>query len=214
MTPTGVRVFLVVPVTWHWYFEARRKYSIAWYAKRALDVADAFSPGAGVDVFLYGKKDGEDHTSVLRTELKPAGLESWVKDWAVRPNGDPGPLDDLRPTNPQEDFFGTKKERSYPGPVAAVEEVLKWTEQLTGDKLIIFWLDSNIEKEELVRTIARADRSDIFWQFFGDGDKLSYSFWRKDGLERGGLVPNIWTRRDRSWSRRSITRGFRKWRNR
>ncbi|MEV0442664.1 hypothetical protein AB0I84_08705 [Streptomyces spectabilis] len=212
MTSSGIRVLLVVPTSRHGYFDARRKHSIAWYAKRALTVSRMLSSDGGVDVFHYGHKEGVDETAVLRTELKPDGVDEWVLDWAVLPNADRGLLGDLVPKNPLEGFFGVTDNYHYRRPLKACEEVCRWTESLPGDKLVIFWLDWSGGCEELVRAIARLDRPDIFWQFFGHQKDLSYDFWRKDGLKQGQLLPNVRARDSLSWNRRSITRGFRKWR--
>lgn len=211
MAAHDARVLLVAPVSQFQYFDAEGKHSIAWYAKRALRVARTFSPKIGVDVFLYGKKEGEDGVSAIHSELTHDGLGEWVRNWATRPNGDLGLLDEPGPRNPLEEFFGIAPDRARARPLGAFDEVCRWTESLDGYKLVIFWVELNVECDDMIRKIARQDRPDIFWQFFGHD--LSYSFWRKDGLMQGKLVPNVGAKAGSYWNRRSITRGFRRWRS-
>ncbi|MER5194706.1 hypothetical protein ACWD3J_33220 [Streptomyces sp. NPDC002755] len=221
MPSDDVRIVLAVPTSWSWYFEPNRKRSIAWYAERALDIADKFHPGRGLDVFLYGEsKDPEGSggsnyedagTEVIRTRLERDSLPEWIGDWAVRPNMGRGLFEDRGPESKVEERLGVGDTPWYGRPLPAVRAVGEWNAGHEGTTLVIFWLDRMTQAEEMARFIGRYDASRTFWQFFGDPDDVYYSFWTRQGMHQGKVLPQVRFHFGLQWSTRAILRGFSRW---
>jgi hypothetical protein len=207
----GVQVILVVPTSWEWYFESEKNCSIAWYAQRCLRLADCFSPGGGVDVFLYGESKSDGETEVIRTRLEQASLDEWTADWAVRPNMARGLFEDSAPASKVEQRLGAAESPWHGLPLPAVQAVSEWSASYDGATLVLFWLDRMTQAEEMVRFIAKGGGARVFWQFFGDPGDVHYSFWTKNGLHQGKVIPNIRFHLGLRWSRRKTLRAFSRW---
>jgi hypothetical protein len=215
MSPDDVRVVLVVPTSWSWYFDPSRKCSIAWYAERALRIADKFHPGRGVDVFLYGEskesEPGDAGTEVIRTRLERDSLSEWIGDWAVKPNMARGIFEDAVPASKVEARLGVGDTPWYGRPMPAVRAVSEWNAGHGGTTLVLFWLDRMTQSEEMVRFIRQQDASRSFWQFFGDSDDVHYSFWSRQGMYQGKVLPQLGFHFGLRWSTRAILRGVSRW---
>ncbi|MEU9310090.1 hypothetical protein [Streptomyces sp. NPDC048256] len=221
MPSDDVRVVLAVPTSWNWYFEPKSKGSIAWFAERALRIADGFHPGRGVDVFLYGESKepeeltdsnyGDAGTEVIRTRLERDSLSEWIGDWAVRPNMDRGLFEDAGPASKVEERLGVGDAPWYGRPLPAVRAIGEWNAGHEGTTLVLFWLDRMTQAEEMARFIGRYDDDATFWQLFGDADDIHYSFWTRQGMHQGKVLPQLNFHIGRRWSKRAILRGFSRW---
>ncbi|MFD9393378.1 hypothetical protein ACFWBB_22440 [Streptomyces sp. NPDC060000] len=221
MLSDDVRVVLAVPTSWNWYFEPKKKGSIAWYAERVLAIADKFQPGRGLDVFLYGEAKESDAskrphhedagTEVIRTRLERDSLSEWIGDWAVRPNMERGLFEDHVPASEVERRLGVGEAPWYGRPLPAVRAVGEWNAGYGGTTLVIFWLDRMTQAEEMARYIGRYDASRTFWQFFGDPDDVYYSFWSRQGMHQGKVLPQLGFHFGLRWSTRAVLRGFSRW---
>ncbi|GAA2440280.1 hypothetical protein [Streptomyces macrosporus] len=212
MSSAGVRVALVLPTSWEWYFEPQRKHSIAGYAEKALKIAEKISPGSGVEVFLYGEPVNGEGTDVVRSRLEPGSLSEWVREWGVRPNARRRVFDEPVPSNRAEEHFGTGEQPWYGRPLPAVRAVNEWAAGTDGITFVIFWLDRKIETDDMLRFIAESGDARIFWQFFGESEEIYQTFWSRDSTSQRRVLPNVWFCFDEHWSRRSISRGFSQWR--
>ncbi len=212
MRSAGVRVALVLPTSWEWYFEPQRKHSIAGYAEKALKISEKISPGSGVDVFLYGEPANDEGTDVVRSRLEPGSLSEWVREWGVRPNAHRRPFDLPVPSNRAEECFGAGEQPWYGRPLSAVHAVSEWASGSDESTFVIFWLDRKAETEEMIRFIGESDGERIFWQFFGDSERIYETFWSRDSLSRKQVLPNVWFCFEENWSRRAVVRGFAQWR--
>lgn len=188
----------------------RKKRSIAWYAERSLAVADRFTPGAGVEILLYGADD--DGPAVARTELDSQSRSSWVQEWATRPNMRRGLLADAVPRSRVEEFFDLTHEsliRSKPLPAA--ELIVKQAEAAGGvPTLVIFWLDGRSQAREILELLHASRTENIFWQFFGD-ESVVDSIWREEKVHKGEFLPHISFHFNTSWGVRKISKAFSRW---
>ncbi|MEU9447280.1 hypothetical protein [Streptomyces sp. NPDC048277] len=208
----GARVLLVVPTSWEWYFEPDKKNSITWYAERALRMADRISPGQGIDVYLYGQpKKGGDGTEVIRTSLDRASLREWTGDWATRPNAKQGLFADAVPASKVEKRLGAAGSPWYSLPLPAVRTVCKESAPRGEATLVLFWLDRMTQADDIVRCIAKEGGPAVFWQFFGDPGDINYTFWTKDALHRGGVLPQLRFHMGLRWRWRAFLRDFTRW---
>ncbi|GAA2389529.1 hypothetical protein GCM10010420_11550 [Streptomyces glaucosporus] len=212
MSSAGIRVALVLPTSWEWYFEPQRKHSIAGYAEKALKIAGKISPGSGVEVFLYGEPVNSEGTEVVRSRLEPGSLSEWVREWGVRPNAHRRVYDEPVPANRAEEHFGTGEQPWYGRPLPAVRAVNAWASGTDDITFVIFWLDRKTETEEMIRFIGESGNEKIFWQFFGESEEIYDTFWSRDSLSQRQVLPNVWFCFDEHWSRRAISRGFAQWR--
>ncbi|ROQ82101.1 TerF-like vWA domain-containing protein [Streptomyces sp. CEV 2-1] len=210
MSTETVRVVLVAPISQERYFIPRRKRSIAWYAERSLAVADRFTPGAGIEILLYGS--GHDGPAVARTELQPQSRASWVQEWATRPNMRRRLLADAVPRSRVEEFFDLTHEsliRSKPLPAA--ELIVKQVEAAGGaPTLVIFWLDGRSQAREILEVLHASRVENVFWQFFGDESVID-SLWREEKVHKGQFLPHVSFHFNTSWSVRKISKAFSRW---
>ncbi|WP_175409945.1 hypothetical protein [Streptomyces sp. TRM64462] len=212
MNITGFRVALAVPTSWEWYFEPRRKWSIAWYVERSLRIAGEISSECAVDVFLYGESARTGATDVVRTRVDPDSLAGWLSDWAVRPNLNRPIFEDRLPPNLAEETFGRGEQPWYGRPLPVVRAVSDWADTSDIPAFVLFWLDRKTQSEEIVRFIGTDGAARTYWQFFGDPDDVDYRFWKRDGLSRGEVLPSVRFRFDKSWRLRPVLREFARWR--
>ncbi|MGW3659653.1 hypothetical protein ACWD6R_30130 [Streptomyces sp. NPDC005151] len=218
MNTEPVKVVLALPVSRNWYFEPRRRSSLARQVKKSLVVAERLDGCDAVTVILHGYARTENsggEPAIVHAEVRRVDLEEWVNDWATLPSAERhSVLEDPVPANKFEERFGMADQfHGSSDPMSVVNEIIRITSLVKGDKFVILRLDNRKGITEMVRALARMERPDIFWQVCGDASDIGYSdFWGLNGLSRGGVVPNLWARLYSSWTPRSITRGFKKWR--
>ncbi|MEB8344078.1 hypothetical protein [Streptomyces endophyticus] len=210
------KVIVALPVTSPTYFNPRYRSSIARKAKNALRVAEQIGGSATVTVILHGRAvDQVGHGStVAHSEVDQANFDEWAADWAVLPNASSGVLDDPSPRNEVGRRFGISD--SFYGHAQAVDvmnSVMQIRPLSKGLTCVILCLDSRFGVEEMIRSLARIDRTNIFWQICGDPSDIGYDdFWGKDGLKRGGVVPNLRAQLSSSWTPWLVARRFKAWR--
>ncbi|MEU9983072.1 hypothetical protein [Streptomyces sp. NPDC050856] len=85
MTLDAARVISGAPIGSSRYFGSD-EYAVTSHVRWALRMADGISPGAGVDVVLYGKSaegTSADRDIAVRTRVEPESLEEWAGEWAT-----------------------------------------------------------------------------------------------------------------------------------
>ncbi|WP_411071415.1 hypothetical protein [Streptomyces sp. cmx-4-25] len=213
MTSEPARVLLVLPTARARYFGAD-KYATAWQIRNALRIAGKISPGAGVDVFLYGDPAVgfvEDGIAV-RTRVEQDSLEQWIDEWAPTSGDGLGFLDDARPTGRVWKEFAVDGSSWFSRPRAAVREVIAELERTPGPTLVIFQIDSRLDQQEMVLAIRGAGEETAFWQLFGGENSVDGVFWTQDGLHRGRVLPNLAFSLGTDLNYRAVARRFSRWR--
>lgn len=214
MNSDAARVIVVLPTTSASYF-GPDKYEIAWQVRQALRVAGGISPGAGVDVVLYGDPavgSSADGGITVCMRVEPESLEEWAGEWAtVSDAGGLSFLEDRRPATRVEGVFAVGRS-SISLPLVALREVIATLREAPEPPLVLFRLDSRLQEEEVVLTIRDAGPDAAFWQLFGSRHSMGDSFWIQKGLYRGRVLPNLAVHFGVDWSRRAVTRRFSRWR--
>ncbi|MGW3386584.1 hypothetical protein [Streptomyces cinereoruber] len=215
MTSDAAPVFLVLPTSYAPYF-APGTYDVAWQVGQALRAADRLSPGAGVDVFLYGDPADGDHTEeglVVRTHVTPESSREWVAEWATPSNTGLAFLGDKRPATRVEQTFEIENPSSR-SHLEALRRVVAALPGRTEPPLVLLRVETPLDQEETVRAIRDAGEHAAFWHLFGPEDALGTSFWIQEGLYRGRVLPQLRASTDTGWSHRAVARRFSRWRKR
>jgi hypothetical protein len=209
-----VRVIVVLPTGRSGYF-GPDEYGITWQVRQAIRVAGRISPGAGVDVVLYGEPaDGRsaDGGIAVRMRVEPEFLEKWAGEWGtISDAGGLSFLEDRRPATRVERVFAVGSS-SMSRPLVALGEVTAILREAPGPTLVLFQLDSRLQEAEVVLAIRAAGQKAVFWQLFGWRHSIGESFWIQGGMYRGRVLPNLAVHFSANWSDRAVTRRFSRWR--
>ncbi|MFB9511720.1 hypothetical protein [Streptomyces purpureus] len=213
MTSAAAPVVLALSTALPRYF-GPHEYAMTWHARQALRVADKFSPGAGVDVLLYGDPADGSHAEdgiVVRTHVEPDSVEEWADEWATIANTGLAFLGDRRPANRVEQTFAAGQSSSS-RPRGALRQVIAMLQEMPEPPLVIFQLDTMLGQEEMVLAIRDAGEHAAFWQLFGWEHAIGEVFWTQEGLYRGRVLPNLAVYFGADWSHRAVARRFSRWR--
>ncbi|MFV2118404.1 hypothetical protein ACE14D_08140 [Streptomyces sp. Act-28] len=214
MNSDAARVIVVLPTGRSSYF-GPDKYAIAWQVRQALRIAGGISPGAGVDVVLYGDPAvgrSADGGTAVRMRVEPESLEEWTGEWAtISDAGGLSFLGDRRPTTRVEEVFEVDR-FSITCPLVALREVIATLREAPEPPLVLFRLDNRLREEEMVLAIRDAGPDAAFWQLFGWREFMGDSFWIQEGLYRGRVLPNLAVHFSANWSHRAVARRFSRWR--